>query len=173
MIERVLGKPDMDEAMTGALAFAKLESKTALDKEILPENKEFLKSLSFAKAMRGVLRVDKQGDLQTQKLNIATKNNQVKEHDLFSLGVQALLALEAVTVPLPGQEVSHEKPWKAQRKLMLGALGRLQPAVVDVTYTLHGIRDGGGKQEAIIFLKGEVRGDDTDKGAAASALAAA
>ncbi|HEV3449117.1 MAG TPA: tetratricopeptide repeat-containing serine protease family protein, partial [Gemmataceae bacterium] len=157
MVEKTMGKPDGGNAMLGAISFTRVESKTTLDKKELPGDEGFQNSLNQAKALLAQIQVDKQGDLQPLKIAAAVSNQATRE-DLLWVGVRTLMYLEAVSTPLPGMEVSHDKPWKAQRKLLLGSSQRSQPAVVDVTYIYHGTRLRDGHTEALVFLQGEVRG---------------
>ncbi len=156
LLERQIDAAGKDGAAPVLLTFKSLAVKQTFDKEELVD-KELAKSLTFAKAISALTRVDKQGDLDILKLGIDVKDKDVKT-DLAIFGVQTLQYLEAVTVPLPGREVVHEKPWKHKREISLGSGRSAAPGLVDVEYSLHGVRDTEKQKEALVFLKGEVRG---------------
>jgi hypothetical protein len=157
MTERLTGKPDSGGAMSGLISFSKIEIKTTLEGKVLPEDKIMQSSLKQVKTLGADIRVDKQGELQTLKVNVRSPNKFTRL-DLLDLGSQVLLSLEAVVAPLPGVEVSHDRPWKAKRKLLLGSLRAPQEAQADLTYTYHGMRQRDGKTEVVVFIKGDVRG---------------
>jgi hypothetical protein len=92
-------------------------------------------------------------------MGIGATANKMTAQDLAWLGTQLMQSLETVTVPLPGQEVVHERPWKVQRKLTLGSQRASQPAILDVAIILHGLRERNGRSEAVVFLFGQVRGE--------------
>jgi S1-C subfamily serine protease len=157
MVERLVGK-DQEDSMPGAIGFTQLGVKTTLEKEVLPDP-VMDKSLKSSKALQALTLIDKQGDLKPLRIEVAPAVRDLNARlDLTWVGQQVLQGLEAVTVPLPGKEVSHDKPWKAQRKLVLGSQSGSQPALVDVIYTLHGMREGAGRSDAVVFLTGQVRG---------------
>jgi len=157
IIERALGKADADGAMAGQLAFKKIDILTKLDNEVIKEDQIVLDALKESGALTVMTQVDKQGNLKT--LGMAGKlKDKTSQQLLGFFAYQIMDFLETVTSPLPGQEVSFEQPWKAQRKLQLGFQSAGQEALLDVTYRLHGVRGRGSNTEAVVFLKGEIRG---------------
>jgi YD repeat-containing protein len=56
---------------------------------------------------------------------------------------------------------TFDKPWKAQRKIKLGSGHSNEPGVADITFTYHGTRSNADRPtEAVVFLKGTVRGKE-------------
>lgn len=157
MLERTLPASGPDGLAGATFTFSRVSLSDKLDNKELPADKIMLRSLQSLRAVRALARVDKQGAVTPLKVSAAVSNTTTRQ-DLLWVAGQALQALEAVTVPLPGQEVSHDRPWKAQRRLVLGSQKRSQPAIIDVTYTYHGTRVRDGRSEALVFLQGEVRG---------------
>lgn len=71
---------------------------------------------------------------------------------------QVVQSLNVMTVPLSGDTLAPLKTWKAQRLLEIGPLGMALPAQADLQYTYLGLRDQGGKREAVIHMEGGLRG---------------
>ena len=151
--------------MNGTIDFRKVAVKVSLDKKDMPADKILENSLKSLAKLQAATRVDEQGDVTTLKVDAPVKDRLTRE-DLLGLGSSLMLSLQAVTVPLPGQEVRHEKPWKSTRKLQLGSPRQPQEVTADVTFTYHGTRERLGQTEAVVFISGQVRGP---KGAGLSA----
>jgi hypothetical protein len=158
MIERLVGNPDGSGTMAGLVTFKKVEVKTVIDNQVKPD-RDLDKSLKSIGALRALTAISKDGDLKPLKMDLGSVRDPVTMFDLAFIGKDLLQSLEAVTVPLPGKEVSHDRPWKVQRKLMIGSRSASQPALMDVDYILHGVRERNGQPDAaVIFLFGHVRG---------------
>jgi V8-like Glu-specific endopeptidase len=160
MDETLVGKPDPEGTATGQVAFTKLEIKRSIDKEKIPINPEVLKALQVINLVKTQISVDKQGDMRMLDMAVG-KTTPLMKAILADKAEDAILALEAVTVPVPGKEVTFDKPWKAQRKIKLGSGDSNEPGIADITFTYHGTRSNAeGPVEAVVFLKGAVRGKE-------------
>jgi S1-C subfamily serine protease len=158
MYEQLIGKSDADGTMPGLVLFKKVTVTTSLDKEVR-RNARLENSLKSIAGVAAITLVDRQGDLRLLEMGISKNIRDTNTKlDLVSIGSQLLASLEAVSVPLPGQEVRHEEPWKVTREIILGSSAQSdKPAVMDVDCILHGLRERNGRPEAVIFLFGQVR----------------
>jgi hypothetical protein len=81
---------------------------------------------------------------------------------LADIGQQVLQSLEALTVPLPNEEVQPQHSWTSQRPFAIGSVGMVIPAVADIKYTFLGTREQEGKRVGVVGLRGTLRGQRGD-----------
>jgi len=106
--------------------------------------------------LSGDLRVDRQGNVVQNRLDLARVPAGVRAA-LTNVGDQAQQALEALTVPLPGGPVEPGQSWTAARALPIDVAGRYDNGTMEVTYTYLGLRTRNGRAEAVLALSGAVR----------------
>ena len=103
--------------------------------------------------------IDRSGNLHVGRVNL-TRLRRVspdlrKEVEGYVMEVQQ--SLEAMTVPLPNRVVNYGASWQAQRTLPIDSPTRRESGVMEMTYTYLGCRKRGGRDEAVIALRGRIR----------------
>jgi hypothetical protein len=74
------------------------------------------------------------------------------------LVMQMAQGLDSTVVPLPGIEVTIDKPWTVKRDVMISVAGSTELAVADLTFHYLGVRKAGGRSEAVVKGDGTIRG---------------
>jgi hypothetical protein len=74
------------------------------------------------------------------------------------LVLQMAQGLDSMVVPLPGKEVTWDKPWTARREVLVSVAGAPELAVADLTFRYLGVRTVQGRREAVVRGEGTIRG---------------
>jgi S1-C subfamily serine protease len=138
------------------LDYLKMNMDVTMDGKPSNSNNRMQQSLPFLKDMIGDLRIDRQGNVLENKLDV-TKVPQNARDGLTNVGDQVQQTIEALTVPLPGNEVKPGQTWTAQRSLPIDTAGKYDTGIMDMKYTYLGVRSRNGRDEAVISLSGTVR----------------
>jgi V8-like Glu-specific endopeptidase len=139
------------------LGYKKFEVGINLDNQPLPRSKVLEKITGDVRFLAADLAVDRHGTVIEAKPDLSQVPKSSREA-LGDISDQVLESLEAIAVPLPGEEVTVDKPWKAQRRLLISSVGPPEPGVVAMTYTYLGTRKVSGRAEALVRINGTIRG---------------
>jgi hypothetical protein len=108
------------------------------------------------KAMLGVLRVDRKGNVTQNKTEPAKVPDDAKIV-LISVGERVQKPIEILSIPLPNARVTPDQTWTGQRSLVLDVGGKDDPAFLDMKYTYIGLRPRDKGQEVVILIEGTVK----------------
>lgn len=75
---------------------------------------------------------------------------------------QILQTAELMAIPLPSKKIEVQDTWKAQRTLMIGSAIVAVPVQADITYKYLGVQTLDGKDGALIWIEGRVKGRKGD-----------
>jgi hypothetical protein len=138
------------------LDYVKMNMDVTLDGKPSGNSNRMQQALESLGQMIGDLRIDKQGNVLQNKLDL-TKVPAGAREGLTNVGDQVQQMLETLAVPLPGNMVNPGQSWSAQRALPLDTAGKYDTGVMDMKYTYLGLRSREGRDEAVISLSGVVR----------------
>jgi S1-C subfamily serine protease len=143
---------DTEDNATTQVRYKKLNLAIKFDNEALPPSDAMDRMIRGVLALKGELHVDAKGNVFVPKAARALRTAAGEMHTML------LQALHATAVPLPGKEVTWDKPWTDQRELSISTLGPPQEAVADLRYSYLGIRTGAGPTVAVLRLEGVLHG---------------
>jgi S1-C subfamily serine protease len=84
--------------------------------------------------------------------------------ELFSeFNTQVLQAVQTMSLRFPNKVVKYGESWEHPSNLMIGTRNRFEPALFTLTMTYKGVRERGGRSEAVIEVKGSVRENPNEK----------
>ncbi len=83
---------------------------------------------------------------------------------MHQFNTQILASLQAVTFPLPGREVPYGYTWEFPTDLFITSANRSDGAVFNMKFKYVGVRDRGGRQEAVVEITGSLAGKPDAKG---------
>jgi hypothetical protein len=109
------------------------------------------------------LRIDRQGNVVGNEVDLS-RVPATAQHILASIHQELERALESMAVALPNRQVSPGDSWEAERLLHIPTLDRSIPAHLDMTYVYAGTRLRAGREEAVLDLKGKIRGLENHAG---------
>ncbi len=120
--------------------------------------KKIIKDLRFVSAD---LTADSRGGLTGTKIHLAkvSPKGQALWGDITEQVVQSL---EVLWVPLPGTTAEPLFSWPGQRRVLVGPLGLAVAAEADMTYKYLGQRAVKGRTEAVLAIRGALRGHRTE-----------
>jgi len=75
---------------------------------------------------------------------------------------QLLLSLQALSIPLPNKEVAYGHTWTTSMNLFVPASKRTNSGAFELKMTYIGVRDRGGRKEAVIEIEGHLPRDKSD-----------
>ena len=70
---------------------------------------------------------------------------------------QIFSSLQAMTFPLPGEVVPYGHTWTFDTDLFIGSRRRTEAALFKMNFKYVGVRDRGGRQEAVVEINGTLR----------------
>ncbi len=82
------------------------------------------------------------------------------QKELSDAHQEVLHTLQSLTIPLPNEKMAEGKSWTEWRILQVDAGRFSESARVHMLYTYLGTCRRGGREEAVVSLKGEVRGQE-------------
>ena len=83
---------------------------------------------------------------------------------MHSFNTQILSSLQALTFPLPGKEVPYGYTWDFPTDLFIISANKTDGAVFNMKFKYLGVRDRGGRQEAVVEIAGSLAGNPNAKG---------
>ena len=109
------------------------------------------------KTITSELQVDEKGNFGQHRLNLARVHPRLRA-DMADFHDQIAQALEMINLAIPNREVKPDETWKTDRPLALFTSTKSDKGIMEITCTYQGVRTRNNRSEAIINLKGEVRG---------------
>jgi S1-C subfamily serine protease len=126
--------------------------------EVQPRSARLTRLLTEVRRLAADLVVDRQGSLTRGNADVSQISRQ-NQQEVRELHGEIQQALEAFLVPMPNQTTQPLVPWRTTRTLPINVLGRTEPGTADMSYTYLGSRVRDGRQEALIGLTGQIRGN--------------
>jgi predicted Zn finger-like uncharacterized protein len=118
--------------------------------------------LSLIRGVTTVVTVDKAGHMKLVSLNYARLPLQ-GQYLMAAFNDQILSALQALTFPLPNREVPYGHTWEFPTNLFVGTRNRRDATLFTMKFKYVGVRDRGGRQEAVIEIEGNLAKDPNAK----------
>ncbi|MBL8793351.1 MAG: trypsin-like peptidase domain-containing protein [Planctomycetia bacterium] len=143
---------------TVRLEYLKVDVGVTVDGRNPPNPTPMQQAAQFVATMAGDLRLDRQGSMVQNRLDMS-KAPMGSRAGLGRIGQQVQQSLDALAVPLPGNEVKPGQSWTAQRMIPLD-VGRPDAGVMDMKYTYLGVRTRDARLEAVLSLDGAIRARD-------------
>ncbi len=151
------GKAKADGSTTAKLSFSNAKQSLTFDGEEEPRSARLQQLLGQVDKVPTTLSITKEGellDIRPGVTSVPAKDRNVMAY----LVLQMAQGLDSTIIPLPGKEVTADKPWTAKRDVMVSVAGSPELAVADLTYRFLGVRTVNGRAEAVIKADGTVRG---------------
>jgi hypothetical protein len=149
---------DNQGTATVRLEYLKVNVGVNVDGRTPPNPTPMQQAIQFVAQMTGDLRVDKQGSMVQNRLDMS-KAPMASRQGLGRIGQQVQQSLDALAIPLLGSELKPGQTWTAQRMIPLD-VGRPDAGVMDMKYTYLGVRTREARQEAVVSLDGVIRARD-------------
>jgi S1-C subfamily serine protease len=138
------------------LDYLKMNMEIAVDGKPSASAARMQPFLAQVNQLAGDLRVDKQGNVVQNRLDLSKVPAAARE-TFVNVGDQVQQTLQVLMVPLPGGAVNPGQSWTGQRSLPIDTAGKYDSGIIDLKYTFLGIRSRSGRDEAVIALSGTVR----------------
>jgi S1-C subfamily serine protease len=151
------GKTNPTGTTTAKLSLSNLKKTFILDGKEAPQSARTQQLLTLAEGATTTLTMSKEGELIKVQPNVGTIPARDRTQVSMML-VDVIQGLDETVVPLPGQQVTVDKPWTAKRDVMISVLGSPELATAELTYRYLGVRTINGRMEAIVKADGIVRG---------------
>jgi hypothetical protein len=144
-------------------------------KKIIPESAEVPREVQnaitqrlkpFLSLIRGVItvvEVKKDGRMSLKGLTYGQLPLQVQPQ-MHQFNTQILASLQALTFPLPGKEVPYGYTWEFPTDLFIISAHKTDGAVFKMKFKYLGVRDRGGRPEAVVEITGSLVGNPNAKG---------
>ncbi len=82
---------------------------------------------------------------------------------LGQFNAQVLQSVQTMSIRFPNKMVQYGEEWQQPTNLLIGARSKLEPALFKMNMKYLGVRDRGGRQEAVIDIKGTIANDPNAK----------
>ena len=82
---------------------------------------------------------------------------------LSQFNSQILQSVQTMSIRLPNKSVEYGEEWEQPTNLLIAAKSKLEPALFKLKMKYLGVRDRGGRQEAVIDIKGSIANDPNAK----------
>jgi hypothetical protein len=76
---------------------------------------------------------------------------------------QVLQSVQTMNIRIPNKMVQYGEEWEQPTNLLIAAKSKLEPALFKMKMKYLGVRDRGGRQEAVIDIKGSIANDPNAK----------
>ncbi len=139
------------------LRYSKISMGLKLDGKVLPKDEQLQKILPNLFRVGADLRMDPKGTILDNRLDLTNVPLSVRPR-IGSIAERIKQSVEAAEVILPGKLTDTNTPWTGQRDLPIDTPGDDETGVIDVKYTYLGQRTRNKIREALIDLKGDVKG---------------
>jgi hypothetical protein len=139
------------------LTFNRFSMQLLLNNKPVQGDAELRQIARDARFLATEVEVDADGSLRRRQTDLGQVPRASREA-LADIGQQVLQSLEALTVPLPNEEVQPQHTWASRRAFAIGSVGMVIPAVADIQYTYLGTREQDGKRVGVVGLRGTLRG---------------
>jgi S1-C subfamily serine protease len=157
LLREMNGKATGTGGTTAKLSLSNLKKTLLLDGKTAPQSARIQQLLTLAEGATTTLTISKEGDLTKVQPNVGSipikDRNQVAR-----VLMDVIRGLDETAVPLPGKQVTVDKPWTAKREVMISIFGSAELATAELTYHYLGVRTVNGRTEAIVKADGIVRG---------------
>jgi S1-C subfamily serine protease len=162
LVEDVVG-PDPQGNARITLQYARFRMSLSKDGVPLEKNDRLDALMKSVPSVVGVLQVDAQGNITKNitDLSRVPAKPPIARELASDMHEQIQHSLEAVAVPLPNRSVQPGDTWKAFRTLPIDDVdgaGKFESGAMDMTYEYRGKRVRQGREEAIINIKGVLKG---------------
>jgi hypothetical protein len=155
---------DAQELASVHLQYRTYNAKLRGDNQEVPDLPDIKQARQNIKNLAANLRIDGQGNVVGIEVDLS-RVPAVAQRILTNIHQELARALESMAIPLPNKQVAPGESWKAERKLHIPTLDRPIAAHLDMIYVYAGTRPGAaGREEAVLELKGEIRGLGTHAG---------
>jgi V8-like Glu-specific endopeptidase len=157
VVRRTDGKAKPDGTTTARLDFSNAKQTFTFDGQEDKASERMQQLLAQVNQVQVTATAAKDGELlgfSPALAKVPQRDRRVMEY----LVLQMAQGLDSTVVPLPGKEVTHDKPWTVKRDVMVSVLGSTELAVADLTFTYLGVRKVGGRTEAVVKGEGTIRG---------------
>jgi predicted Zn finger-like uncharacterized protein len=136
----------------------------------IPQGQQFQSELNrLLRPLLGLIRgvitvvtVNDRGEMKLKQANYRQLPPQVW-FLMSTFNSQVISSLQALTFPLPNQQVAPGFTWKHKSNLFVASQNRYDEAVFEMTFKYVGVRDRGGKQEAVVEIEGHLAKDTNAK----------
>ncbi len=139
------------------LTVGKLDFGISIDGQGPPRSDQLQKAINDLRFLAINLTVDKQNNIQQKSTDIR-RAPPTSRDTLEELGDQILHSLDAVAVPINGGAYQPGQTWTAKRMFGVDTPDSLEPGTLNMTYTFEGVRMRDNREEAVISMKGYLRG---------------
>lgn len=82
---------------------------------------------------------------------------------LSQFNTQVLQSVQTMSIRLPNKIVSYGEEWEHPTNLLIAAKSRLEPSLFKMKMKYLGVRDRGGRLEAVVDIKGTIANDPSAK----------
>jgi predicted Zn finger-like uncharacterized protein len=117
----------------------------------------FAPLLNLIRGLIAIVDVTKDGQMKRPQINVSRLPPPVQPL-MILFNKQILTSLQATTFPLPGKEVPYGYTWDFPTNLFLVSTNKSEAAVFKMKFKYVGVRDRGGRQEAIVQIAGSLTG---------------
>jgi predicted Zn finger-like uncharacterized protein len=119
--------------------------------------------LSLIRGLILVVDVTRDGRLRRPQINVARLPFAVQP-TMLMFNDQVYKSLQALMFPLPGKQVPYGYTWDFPTDLFIAPRNRNEGAAFQMNFKYVGVRDRGGRREAIIEIGGSLKGNPNAKG---------
>jgi S1-C subfamily serine protease len=148
---------DAQELASIRLQYRAYNVKLRVDSQDVPNRADITQARQNIKKLTASLRMDRQGNLVGGEVDLNRIPLAVRPF-VANLHEEIERALEGLTVPLPNREVAPGESWTSKRVLLIPTMHGSVPARLDMSYSYVGTRGYSGREEAVLELKGVIRG---------------
>jgi hypothetical protein len=126
--------------------------------------------LSLIRGLLIVVDVTRDGHMKNPRINVSGLPFGV-QGQMLQFNDQVFSSLQALTFPLPGKEVPYGYVWDFPTDLFIAAKNKNEAAAFKMKFKYVGVRDRGGRQEAVVEITGALAHNPNAKGANAADVA--
>lgn len=140
------------------LKYTRITLGTKIDNQALPRDKKLQAVLPNLFKVGAGLKVDPTGAIVANTLDVSAVPRNAREV-VASIAAKIQASFEAVELSLPGKLTEANVTWSGRRDLPIDTPGEDELGVVDAKYWYIGHRTRNGVDEALVEIKGEVKGN--------------
>lgn len=128
-------------------------------------NQQLKPFLALIRGVITVVRIDRNGKMKLAPNGLSYANLPLPvQPQMDKFNAQILTSLQAATFPLPGKEVPYGYTWEFPTDLFVATRNRFDPATFKMKFKYLGVRERGGRQEAIVEITGSLASNPNAKG---------
>ncbi len=140
------------------VTYTKISLGTKIDNQSLPRDRRLQATLPNLFRVKADLRVDSKGAIVENHLDLAAVPRNAREL-VEGIAAKIQKSFEAVELSLPGELTQPNVAWTGRRDLPIETVGDDELGIVDARYTYIGRHKRNGIDEAIVEIKGDVKGN--------------